>query len=807
MSDIRSGALGSITRSHRRTERHRRWSVGAHLVVVVAVAAAMIVVALGYGFSWGANQAESRALEQMASQSALAAAAITDAVDAGREQVAGVAGQPGLAAVLDAPEGCSLVVSGSGAFPEARMDILDADGTVVCSSLPALADPAAPLHHADPWVRNVSDSAGASIVWAATDAHTQGPAVVIAEPFGAGTGAPLGTVALFLDVPAVAAGLVAAQAMPSSTSFVVVDRATGIVISASGSGAVDRVGRQVASARAAGEWVGVDGVRRVYASSDVPASDWRVYGGVEQAAVIADARGTVSRQGMIGAVALFALALAAWVLNRKVARPMRALTHAAIRAREGADDARVREEGTAELATLAREFNTMLDVRAGHEARLGHHATHDRLTGLPTSEVLRDRLDVALQAASAERSVAVLCVGLSRLQMVHDTLGADGVDRALFGVAERLSAAVRDRGMVARAGAQDFLIVCEDLAADDAVLLAQRVHQEFAGPTPGLAGVVLDAAVGVAVNVGAGNADRLLREADTAMAEARTRETSWAVFDESMRARATRHLQTVHDLRAAVEQDQFEVHYQPLVNTMSGKIVGAEALVRWQHPTRGLVAPVEFIPLAEETGQVAAIGQIVLRRACAQAVVWAANGHPLRVSVNVAPDQLQDARFTDMVGRALADTGLAPDRLCLEITETALVRRASRAASTLTALRTLGVQIAIDDFGTGYSSLAYLRDLPVDELKIDRAFITRIERDHRDTHVVAAVVGMAKALDLIVVAEGVENSDQLSVLTGLGCTYAQGYLFARPQGPEGFMDLLRKREAAQRLVPTVALGW
>jgi EAL domain-containing protein (putative c-di-GMP-specific phosphodiesterase class I) len=236
------------------------------------------------------------------------------------------------------------------------------------------------------------------------------------------------------------------------------------------------------------------------------------------------------------------------------------------------------------------------------------------------------------------------------------------------------------------------------------------------------------------------------------------------------------------------------VYYQPLVDVDTGRIMGTEALVRWQHPERGLVSPMEFIPIAEETGQIAAIGHVVLQRACAQAAQWSAAGHPLRMSVNVSVDQLRDEHFAATVAQVLAETGLAPRRLCLEITESSLVREVEQGASALARLRRLGVHLAVDDFGTGYSSLSYLHDLPIDELKVDRSFIARLDRDDhddRDQHMVAAVVGMARALGLSVVAEGVESVQQLEFLAGLQCPIAQGYLFAAPLPADDLLALVQ----------------
>jgi EAL domain-containing protein (putative c-di-GMP-specific phosphodiesterase class I) len=263
------------------------------------------------------------------------------------------------------------------------------------------------------------------------------------------------------------------------------------------------------------------------------------------------------------------------------------------------------------------------------------------------------------------------------------------------------------------------------------------------------------------------------------------------VFDDSMRVRAAHQLETEQGLRDALARDELVVHYQPIVDTPTGRVVGAEALVRWMHPERGLVPPMQFIPVAEQSGQITAIGARVLRAACRQAAGWARAGRPLVVSVNVAADQLLDETFATQVADVLTAEGLAPHLLCLEVTESAVIRRVGGGADNLHRLRRLGVRVAVDDFGTGYSSLAYLQHLPITSLKIDRSFITRIEHEGRDRHLVQAVLGMAKALDLTVVAEGVETAGQRGMLSELGCDSAQGYLFGRPCTGEEFDALLR----------------
>jgi EAL domain-containing protein (putative c-di-GMP-specific phosphodiesterase class I) len=277
------------------------------------------------------------------------------------------------------------------------------------------------------------------------------------------------------------------------------------------------------------------------------------------------------------------------------------------------------------------------------------------------------------------------------------------------------------------------------------------------------------------------------------MHQAKAAGRGWSLSDQSQQVRASAYLATEHALRQALERDQLVVHYQPVLDVATGRVCGAEALVRWQHPTRGLVPPLEFIPIAEETGQIAAIGDFVLQEGCAEAARWAALGHPLTISVNVAVGQLRDPNFVSVVKRALAAAALTPDRLCLEVTESSMMRASGTETRVLEELRRLGIRLSIDDFGTGYSSLSYLHQLPVDELKIDRSFVNRIAPGTADAHLVEAIVGMAHALGLAVVAEGVETADQLELLADLGCERAQGYLFSQPVTAAKMRDQLTAR--------------
>jgi len=772
----------------------RHWSVRTYLILIVLAAVVAVAAASVAGFVWSGGQARDDATQDMTMQAQRAASSISSSVAAAQKTVAGLAAQPGLSAVFAKPAGCSLASEGSGAFPSVRLDIVGPDGRVACSSDPSPAVSAAGVHGASAWLREALGSTAVSVDWGADDAVAQKPAVAVTAPVTS-AGETVGTVVLFMHVPESAGALARDVAGFQDGSFTLVDRAAHSVLSASEARGAAAGRQRFTRSERSGNWNGVDGSRRMFASADVPGSDWRVYAGVRQSAVLARASGVLTRHLTVGLLALLFLAAGVWVLNRRVAGPLRAVTKAVIRAGRDAGGIRVAETGSAELVALSREFNSMLDVRAGHDAQLLHQATHDPLTGLPNRTLLHERLDEALLGDLHRGNVAVLFIGLDRLHIVNDGFGHDAADRLLGDVSARLAAALRPADTLARFGGDEFVVVCEeghgDRAGDLAERLQQCLDQPFRGPS---SDIMLRASIGIAGASGrATSADQLLREAHSAMREATNSGRGWRRFNHELQVRATEHLAMEHDLWQALERGEFVVHYQPLLAISTGRIMGTEALVRWQHPQRGLVAPLEFIPIAEATGQITAIGRFVLVEACKQAAAWAAAGYPLRMSVNVAVDELSQEKFPDAVRQVLSETGLAPDALCLEITESSLMRATAPSASALVGLKRLGVKVAIDDFGTGYSSLSYLHDFPVDEIKIDRSFIARLDRDARDKHLVDAIIGMAHALGLTVVAEGVESEQQLQLLAGYGCQLAQGYLFAPPQPPDRLLALFEEQ--------------
>jgi len=427
------------------------------------------------------------------------------------------------------------------------------------------------------------------------------------------------------------------------------------------------------------------------------------------------------------------------------------------------------------------------------EDALAHQALHDPLTGMPNRLLLLNRLEHALERRSRETTLAALLfVDLDRFKPVNDSLGHAAGDLVLMEVARRLGEAVRAGDTVARLGGDEFVLFAERLEGGrDAVVVAERAAAAIREPIFVEAHTVhLDASIGIAF-AGGEDPEELLGNADAAMYEAKQQRTNHALYDERMRVHAHGRVALEADLRRALAAREIAVHYQPQVDLATGAPVGMEALARWEHPTRGLVLPGDFVPLAEETGLIAELGDQVLETACRDAARWArSHARPLVVSVNLSASQFAGRELATRVATVLDDAGLDPALLCLEITETAVMRDVQAARRALDALKTLGVRIAIDDFGTGYSSLSYLTRFPVDVLKIDRLFVQGLERAE-EAALVGAIIAMGHALGVTIVAEGIETDAQRDELSWLTCDVGQGFRFGRAQEREAIASLLR----------------
>ena len=420
--------------------------------------------------------------------------------------------------------------------------------------------------------------------------------------------------------------------------------------------------------------------------------------------------------------------------------------------------------------------------RVESEQKIQHQSMHDALTGIPNRALLLDRLTLALERAERDGTlVGVLCVDLDRFKDVNDSYGHSTGDAMLVAAAQLLTATLRPGDTIARVGGDEFAVVAEALTApEEALALAERLLRALSDPDHSMPG----ASVGVAVRKGGDSPEDAMRDADTALYRAKASGRGRVeLFDNEMRARMLDRLQTEADLRHALERREFELHYQPIVALADGAVAGLEGLVRWQHPTRGLVPPVAFIGIAEETGAIIELGRFVIARACADAARWNAmtpGTPPISVNVNLSALQLGDAGLPEFIATSLAASGIPASQLGLEITESVVIDDIPEHVARLLEIKRLGVKLLLDDFGTGYSSFGHLRRFPLDVLKLDRSFVAGIGRDETDTAIVVATRQLARALALDVVAEGVETREQLVSLQGIGCEFAQGYYFARP---------------------------
>jgi diguanylate cyclase (GGDEF)-like protein len=462
--------------------------------------------------------------------------------------------------------------------------------------------------------------------------------------------------------------------------------------------------------------------------------------------------------------------------------------------------------GTRLLHSALRRANEAL------EERLVHQAHHDPLTGLANRTLFRDRVGQALARAARGGHVAVLFLDLDNFKAVNDTYGHAEGDRLLEVVAARLLQATRGCDSVARLGGDEFGVVLEGLAHEsDALTVVSRIGEMLQRPVrlPGRE-VLVGASIGVAHVVVGQDVDEVLRNADLAMYRAKAAgRGGHEVFEPEMYNAVRERLELEADLRRALDCGELRLLYQPIVELDGGRTIGVEALLRWQHPRRGLVAPLNFIPLAEETGLIVPIGRWVLGEACRQGRRWqlaAPAGRAPTMSVNISGRQLLEPTLVAEVAEALAESGLEPALLTLEITESILMQNTEATVATLRELKALGVRLAIDDFGTGYSSLAYLQRFPIDVLKIDKSFIDGVARGGSDAVLARTIVTLAGMLDLSTVAEGVERADQHAHLVALGCARGQGYLFGRPLGVAEIDGLLAHADQPAGPRPPAGLG-
>ena len=439
------------------------------------------------------------------------------------------------------------------------------------------------------------------------------------------------------------------------------------------------------------------------------------------------------------------------------------------------------------------------------EQQLHHDAFHDALTGLPNRALFMDHLKLAIARSrrNSQTKFAVLYLDLDRFKVINDSLGHTIGDQLLVGIADRLKKNLRPGDTVARLGGDEFTVLIEDITDEtESVQVAERVQKELSIPFT-LSGreVFTTVSMGIAPSAtGYERAEDILRDADTAMYRAKSMgKARYEIFDKAMHARAINLLQMETDMRRALEREEFVLHYQPIVALENFSLRGFEALVRWQHPERGFISPMDFIPVAEETGMIVPLGEWVMREACRQMHGWQRMfplEQPLFITVNLSSKQFTQETLISTFAMILQETGVKPQSVKLEITESVVMENVDTATDMLRQLRGLGVKLAIDDFGTGYSSLSYLHRFPIDTLKIDRSFVTRMSENNENTEIVRTIVVLAQNLGMDVVAEGVETNEQLVLLQKLGCENGQGYFFSKPVNADGAEKIIAETYGA-----------
>jgi len=465
-------------------------------------------------------------------------------------------------------------------------------------------------------------------------------------------------------------------------------------------------------------------------------------------------------------------------------------------------------DGAGKLTNFMGIFSDISDQKAA-EAHIEYLVNHDSLTGLPNRALLRDRTEHAIAAAAREqREVALLYVDIDNFKMINDSLGHAQGDELLKAVADRLRGCIREMDTVSRQGSDEFLVLLTELDdGSNAALAAAKILASLAAPVQlGDTALNLSATIGISLCPGDGkDFDSLLKNADTALRYGKEFERgSYRFFTDTMNQGVRERFFLESRLHGALERREFVLHFQPLVDFQSGRIAGAESLIRWNSAEMGLISPARFIPVAEQTGAIVAIGAWVLGEACRQLAAWRAAGLPIElIAVNLSAVQFTRGQIVDTVRQALADSGLPPACLELEITESILIHDTEQTLATVRSLKALGVRLSLDDFGTGYSSLSYLTRFPVDKLKIDQSFTRELGTSKEAAKIVRTMIGLGRSLGLETIAEGIETAEQKGMLQRWGCTQAQGYYYSRPVPAEEFVRLFDAEGEARPATTTV----
>ena len=726
-------------------------------LAMVAAFVLVVYVALGVLLSLQTWNEQSQQLhDKVAYASQLTAETVDESFDDATSGAENLAEQPGTADGFTSTI-CSLQLGAVGAFPEAHLDFVHPDGRIACTS----ATSALRQLRGVPWLAEALRSTSSTISDLYDDPLTGQRAVAIARPVTRPGGGVLGLVVIVLPIKPLVAGLTGTYGGSEHTAFAVTDR-HGLVLS--------RLGTP------RGAWatepLGSDSLQS-FASTSV---GLRLWAGLPRSLATDAARSALERYLVLGMVTFTVAVLAMAVLYRRYAAPIRRLTRAVQQLGRNVQPEPLLVTGPRELAILADEINELAATRHESEQRLGHQTLHDALTGLPNRSLLLDRLGqlVASHRRSGQPG-GLLFMDLDHFKRINDTVGHSAGDRALRYTAHRLGQLARPGDTLARFSGDEFVLVCPDATEEQLLNLAADVLRAITqSSTDELPASI---SIGVAVLDRDADAEELLRRGDTALHRAKELGRGQVeTFSPELSEAVSSRVDLESRLRAYLETRDIEIHYQPVVDLRSGAEMGMEALVRWNDRTLGPVPPTVFIPVAEEAGLIGELGHQVLRAA----LTFAASRPGSRLAVNVSVLQLADTAFPAAVKAALKESRMAPERLTLELTESVLVSDPQAALLAMRSLKKIGVRLSIDDFGTGYSSLAYLNSFPFDELKIDRSFVTGLHVSNERHSLVAAIVAMAAALDLEVVAEGVEYEAEAEALRALGCIAAQGYFFGRP---------------------------